>query len=49
MNFNSFRKKINSGEASVKELVNEFFLKIDSLNPKINAYTCLTKKLLNSI
>ena len=45
MNFNSFRKEINSGNASVKELVNEFFLKIDSLNPKINAYTCLTKNI----
>ena len=48
MNFNSFRKEINSGNASVKELVNEFFLKIDSLNPKINAYTCLTKEIANS-
>ena len=48
MNFNSFRKKIKSGDASVKELVNEFFLKIDSLNPKINAYTCLTKQIANS-
>ena len=43
MNFNSFRKEINNGNASVKELINEFFLKINSLNPKINAYTCLTK------
>ena len=48
MNFNSFRKEINSGNASVKELVNEFFLKIDSLNPKINAYTCLTKDIAYS-
>ena len=48
MNFNSFRKEINSGNASVKELINEFFLKIDSLNPKINAYTCLTKNIANS-
>lgn len=48
MNFNSFRKEINSGNASVKELVNEFFLKIDLLNPKINAYTCLTKNIANS-
>ncbi len=48
MNFNSFRKEIYSGNASVKELVNDFFLKIDSLNPKINAYTCLTKNIANS-
>ena len=48
MNFNSFRKIINSRNASVKELINEFFLKIDQLNPKINAYTCLTKNIANS-
>ena len=48
MNFNSFRKKINSGEASVKELVNDFFLKIDSKNPSLNAYTTLTKQIANS-
>ena len=47
MNFNSFRKEINSGKTSVKELINEFFLKIDSLNPKINAYTSLTKQIAN--
>ena len=48
MNFNSFRKEINSGNASVKELINEFFLKIETINPKINAYTCLTKNIANS-
>ena len=48
MNFNLFRKEIKSGNASVKELVNEFFLKIDSLNPKINSYTCITKQIANS-
>ena len=32
MDFNSFRKEINSKNASVKELVNEFFLKIDNFN-----------------
>ena len=47
MNFNSFRKEINSGNASVKELVDEFFEKIDLINPKINAYTCITKKIAN--
>ena len=30
MDFNSLRKEIKSKNASVKELVNEFFLKIDS-------------------
>ena len=43
MNFNSFRKEINSRNASVQELVKEIFLKIESINPKINAYTHLTK------
>ena len=47
MNFNSFRKEINSGNASVKELVDEFFEKIDLINPKINAYTCITKQIAN--
>ncbi len=44
MNFNSFRKEINSGNASVKELVNEFFLKIDLLNPKNKCLYMLNKK-----
>ncbi len=48
MNFNSFRKEINSGNASVKELIQDFFLKIDSINPKLNAYTCITKNIANS-
>ena len=45
MNFNSLRKEINSRNASVKELVNNFFSKIDSINPKINAYVCTTKNI----
>tara|TARA_A100001388_G_scaffold276020_1_gene262733 strand:- start:431 stop:1885 length:1455 start_codon:yes stop_codon:yes gene_type:complete len=48
MNFNSFRKEINSGNASVKELINDFFGKIDLINPKINAYTCLTRDIAES-
>ena len=43
MNFNSFRKEISSGNSSVKELVNDYFLKIESIDPKINSFTCLTK------
>ena len=43
MNFNSLRKEITSKRASVIELVNDFFLKIDSINPKINAYVTTTK------
>ncbi len=43
MDFNSLRKKINSKNISTKELVNEFFLKIDSQDKEINSYVCLTK------
>jgi len=43
MNFNSLRKEINSRNSSVKELINEFFSKIDSNDPEINSYICLTK------
>ena len=43
MDFNSFRKEINSKNASVKELVNEFFLKIDTKDPEINSFICTTK------
>ena len=44
MDFNSFRKEINSKNASVKELVKDFFLKIDSKDPEINSYICTTKE-----
>ena len=43
MNFNSFRKEINSKNASVKELVNDIFLKIDDKDSEINSYICTTK------
>jgi len=43
MNFNSLRKEINSRNSSVKELINEFFSKIDSKDAEINSYICLTK------
>jgi len=43
MDFNSFRKEINSNNASVKELVNDFYLKIDAKDTKINSYICVTK------
>ena len=43
MDFNSFRKEINSKNASVKELVNEFFLKIDTRDSEINSFICTTK------
>ena len=38
MNFNSFRKEIISNNASVKELVNDIFAKIDRKDPEINSY-----------
>ena len=46
MNFHSFRKEIKNKNASVKELIYDFFSKIDSINPKINAYTCTTKEIV---
>ena len=44
MNFNSLRKEIISNNASVKELVNDFFAKIDNKDPEINSYICTTKE-----
>ena len=43
MNFNSLRKEIASNNASVKELVNDIFAKIDHKDPEINSYICTTK------
>ena len=43
MNFNSLRKELYSKNVSVKELVNDFFSKIENLDTKINSYTCTTK------
>tara|TARA_B100000161_G_scaffold191666_1_gene138870 strand:+ start:762 stop:2210 length:1449 start_codon:yes stop_codon:yes gene_type:complete len=43
MNFNSLRNEINSGNASVKELVIDIFSKIDSKDKVINSYICTTK------
>ena len=37
MNFNSFRKEITSKNASVKELVNDIFLNIESKDSIINS------------
>jgi len=43
MNFNSLRTEIISNNASVKELVNDIFDKIDYKDPEINSYICTTK------
>jgi len=43
MNFNSLRKEITSNNASVKDLVNDIFAKIDHKDPEINSYICTTK------
>ena len=43
MDFNSLRKEIISNNASVKELVNDFFAKIKHKDPEINSYICTTK------
>ena len=44
MNFSSLRKEIVSKNSSVKELVNEFFTRINSNDPKINSYVSITKE-----
>tara|TARA_B100000886_G_scaffold11005_1_gene7142 strand:- start:105 stop:1547 length:1443 start_codon:yes stop_codon:yes gene_type:complete len=43
MDFKSLRKEIYSKNVSVKELIHEFFLKIDSKDPVINSYISITK------
>jgi len=43
MNFNSLRKEITSNNASVKELVNDIFAKIEHKDPEINSYICTTR------
>ena len=43
MDFNSLRKEINSKNASVKELINDIFLKIGSKDQELNSYICTTK------
>ncbi len=43
MNFNSLRKEIISNNVSVKELVYDFFAKIDKKDSEINAYICTTR------
>ena len=48
MDFTSYREKLSSGNTSVKELVQKFFLKINKLNPKINAYTSITKDIADN-
>ena len=45
MDFTFLRKEIKSKNISVIELVNEFFSRIDSKNPQINAYVCTTKNI----
>ena len=48
MNFNSLRKEIINNNASVKELVNDFFDKISRKDSEINSYICMiSKNLLN--
>jgi len=47
MNFSSIRKKIISKNVSVKELVSDFFSKIDSKDPQINSYVSITKEIAN--
>ena len=43
MNFDSLRREIKSKNASVKELVSDFFAKIEDKDLEINSYICTTK------
>ena len=43
MNFNSLRKDIKSKNASVRELVDDIFAKIELKDSEINSYICTTK------
>ena len=43
MDFKSFRNQIKSKDVSVKELVDDIFIKIDSKDTEINSYICTTK------
>jgi len=43
MDFKSYRNAINSGNSSVRELVKDFIDKVNNLNPRINAFTTITK------
>ena len=45
MKFSSLRKEISNRNASVKELVHDFYSKIETINPKINAYITTTKEI----
>ena len=44
MDFKSYRNEIKSGNSTVKELVIDFIDKVNNLNPKINAFTTITKE-----
>ena len=45
MDFSAIRKEIFNNNLSVNELVTDFFSKIDSIDPEINSFTCVTKDL----
>ncbi len=43
MNFNSVRREITTKNATVKELVNNFYQRIDDVDPIINSFVSLTR------
>ena len=47
MDFKSYRQEIKSGNSSVKDLVNEFYERIENLDNKINSFTTLTRDKAN--
>ena len=43
MDFNSIRKEVISKNASVKEIISDFFSKIDTKDSEINSFICTTR------
>ncbi len=44
MDLKSYRNEVTSKSSSVKELIENFLDKIENLNPKINAFTAITRE-----
>ena len=45
MKFSVLRKEISNKNVSVKELVDDFFKRIEKIDSKINSYNCLPREI----
>ena len=45
MKFSFLRKEISNKNVSVKELVDDFFKRIEKIDSKINSYNCLAREI----